>query len=353
MPTPVAAAVKAQNISKLTRALGKHRGPIPAQAIVNAAGLAWLPGLKLLRKHGADLNATFKNYRTIHALVQEEPHKGGSSTTARLKCLQWLLSHGADPEQMGAWPSARALVIAAFVGDRGYADAIRDAGARIDIFTAAALGDAKAVARFLAKDASLATARDGGLLTALQCCGGSKLGRSDAKAAHGLLECARLLVDAGADVNAVTKSWGHGVTVSYFVIKSGQIDMLELLLDHGIDATVAVAAAAWDSREDILDRLLARGADLSRAFDHTKPVLSELVRWGQFKQARMLLKKGATPNVPDDKGWTTMHQAASRGNVNMWEDLLAAGGDVHVKDHAGVTPAQMARFKNKMKYLQR
>ena len=350
MPTPVAAAVKAQDLSKLTRALAKHRGAIPAQAVVNAAGLAWLPGLKLLRKHGADLNASFKNYRAIHALVQEDPHKGGASTASRLKCLEWLLGHGADPELMGAWPAARALVIAAFVGDHGYVGAIRAAGARLDIFTAAALGDAKAVARFLAKDSALATARDGGLLTALQCCGGSKLGRTDAKAAPGLLDCARQLVDAGADVNAVTKSWGHDVTVSYFVIKAGQVDMLEFLLDHGADATVAVVAAAWDHREDILDRLLAHGANLTRAFDHKRPVLSELVRWGQFKQARMLLKKGASPNVPDDKGWTTMHQAASRGNVKMWEDLLAAGGDVQIKDHEGVTAAQLARFKNKIKY---
>jgi hypothetical protein len=31
-------------------------------------------------------------------MPQREP------TAKRLACLEWLLKHGADPEQLGAWP---------------------------------------------------------------------------------------------------------------------------------------------------------------------------------------------------------------------------------------------------------
>jgi len=357
MPAPgtakaIVTAVAAQDRDKLVAALARHDGPIPAQAMMNAGRLAWLPGIRLLVAGGGDLNASFKNYRGLHALIQERPHAGVRSTPARIACLTWMLGHGADPEQLAAWPQARALVVAAFVGDRGYVDALREAGARIDVFTASALGDAARVKKLLAKDPGLASARDGGLLTALQCCAGSKMGEGNRAVAKGLLGCARALVNAGADVNALTQSWGHQVSVAYFAIRSGQLEMLTLFLDHGLDATSAVATAAWEGRGDILDLLIARGADLGRACDHTRPVLNELVRWGQFSLARLYLSKGGAVNQADDRGWTSMHQAVSRGNVKMLKDLLAAGGDAKVADHDGRTPRGMAKKSGRAELLQ-
>ena len=157
MPAPVSAkaiatAVATQDRDKLVAALARHHGPIPAQAMMNAGRLAWLPGLRLLVAKGGDLNAPFKNYRALHALIQERPHAGVRSTSARIACLKWMLQHGADPEQLGAWPQARALVVAAFVGDPGYVNALRESGVRIDVFTASALGDAARVKKLLAKD---------------------------------------------------------------------------------------------------------------------------------------------------------------------------------------------------------
>jgi ankyrin repeat protein len=219
------------------------------------------------------------------------------------------------------------------------------------VFTACALGDAARVKKLLAKDKSLATARDGGLLTALQCCAGSRLGANEARVAAGLLGCARILIDAGADVNATTQSWVHDVAVSYFVIRSGQVEMLRLMLDHGLDATAAISTAAWEGREDILDLLIARGADLDRARDGTRPVFNELVRWGQFTQARLYLSKGANVNVPDDRGWTAVHQVVSRGNLKMLQDILAARGDVNFADHEGKTPRGMAKKSGRPELL--
>jgi ankyrin repeat protein len=224
-------------------------------------------------------------------------------------------------------------------------DVLRAAGAKLNVFTAAALGEARTVTRLVSKDAALARARDCERLTALQCCAGSRMGATDKKIAAHLVEVARTLVDAGADVNVRTPSWGHDVNVSYFVIRSGQVEMLEYLLDRGLDATAAVKTAAWNGRADLLDLLIARGARLDHALEDTRPVLNELVRWGQFKQARLLLARGASPNIADDRGWTAIHQAASRGNVKMMEDLLAAGGDTTRRDTAGHTPLDIAKGK--------
>jgi ankyrin repeat protein len=341
--SPLVAAVRTRDLRSLTRLLATHLGPIPAQAIVEAGRLGWQPGLALLEKRGADLNASFKNYRALHALIQEQPHAGGSSTPKRVACLRWLLKHGADPELPAAWPAARAIVIAAFVGDQSYVDALSSGAATTNIFSASALGDTRTVRTLLTRDSALALSRDAGLLTALHCCGGSRLGQKDARSAARLVEIARQLVAAGADVNAKTRTWGHDVDVAYFVIRSGQIETLTLLLGQGLDATAAIGTAAWENREEVVDLLLEHGAQIDRAVDHAKPVLNELVRWGQLKQARMLLKKGASPNVPDAEGWTSIHQAVSRGNVKMLRDLMAAGGDAERRDRSGRTPRAMAR----------
>ena len=346
-PTPLLSAIASRDLARLKTMLAKLRDPIPARAIGAAAGNGWKDGVVALADAGGDLNALHRNYRPLHALIQEKPHVGGSSTAERLACLEWMLAHGADPEQLGAWPLARALVIAAFVGEPAYVRALVDAGASRDIFTAAALGDVAVVKALLKKDRALAATRDQGLLTTLQCCGGSRMGASDKTIAAALVEIARALADAGADPNAQTKSWAHHVAVSYFVIRSGQIETLKLLLGRGMDATAAVGTAAWENREDVLDVLLAHGAELNRAKDNARPVLNELVRWGQFANARLLLRKGADPNIADDKGWTALHQAASRGNVQMIKDLIAAGADPTRRGKDGDTPGDVALIKNK------
>src|SRR2546421_3368741 len=81
------------------------KGARGARAVGAAGGRAFQGALELLVKAGADLNAAFRNYRPLHALLQEDPHAaGGKPSAERLACLEWMLAHGADPEQLGAWP---------------------------------------------------------------------------------------------------------------------------------------------------------------------------------------------------------------------------------------------------------
>jgi ankyrin repeat protein len=338
----VVAALDARSVPALTRALDAHPGPPPVRVVVEAARRAWMEGLALLEKCGADLNGCHRHYRPLHALIQERAHDGAPASAERVACLEWLLAHGASPEATGAWPAARALVIAAFAGEPAYVTALSRAGARVDLFTAAAIGEARVVARRLAADPAAARARDVGLLTALHCAAGSRLGTKDAATAASLVEIARALVEAGADVAAHVRSWGHDVDVAYFVVRSGQTAMLELLLAHGLDPTSALSPAAWDGREDLIDLLVAHGALLDLARDHARPLLNELVRWGQFGPARLLLARGASPNVADARGWTALHQAVSRGNALMVEDLIRAGADREARTPEGATPRDLA-----------
>jgi Ankyrin repeat len=165
--------------------------------IVNmAAADANRKALEILKRAGADLNGISRNYRPLHNLLQTDPHKvAGKPSEERLDCLEWMLENGADPELAAPWPSARAILIAAFVGVPEYVKVLRKHGAKVDGFVGAALGDRKLVENAL-RDPEFATARDGGVLTALHCAAGSRMPGAD------VVEVARMLLDAGAEVRA-------------------------------------------------------------------------------------------------------------------------------------------------------
>ncbi|HXM41248.1 MAG TPA: ankyrin repeat domain-containing protein [Bryobacteraceae bacterium] len=304
--------------------------------VVAAGGRAMQPALALLKKAGADLNASWRNYRALHALLQEEPHAAaGKPAPARLACLEWLLAHGADPEQLGAWPSARAIIVAAFVGSPEYVKALRKGGAKMDGFAGAALGDRKLVEKTLRARPDFARDRDHDGLTALQCAAGSRMPKADT------LGIARLLIDAGAEVGALTKSWAQHVNPAYFAAGRKNKPMFDLLLDSGADPTDALSRAAWAGAYELAASALEHGAAIDRATANGKPLLNDLIRWGQIPQMSWLLDHKASPNVPDERGWTAVHQAASRGNMRMLRAVLGAGGDPTRRDKEGRLPQEV------------
>jgi hypothetical protein len=312
-----------------------------ARAVVEAARHADLELLERLRRDGADLDAPYCNYRPLDALMQR-----GEPAPARLRCLEWLLAHGADPELPGGWPLARAIVIAGFTGQPEYVEVLRRAVA-MDGFAAAALGDVAGVKRALRRDAGFARARDLGGLTALHCAAGSRMpGREEAAA-----EIAGLLIDAGADPRARVQASGHELDATYFAAGAGRSAVYVEILERGGDPTEALSHAVRANRFDLAEIALRHGGKPDRATANNRPLLNDLIRWGRMDGTKWLLAHGASANVPDRAGWTAVHQAASRGNARMLQAALRAGGDPARKDKRGHTPLDVARIMRREKLL--
>jgi hypothetical protein len=315
------------------------------QSVIDAARTFWVEGLKLMRAAGGDMNGMYRGYRPLHACIQENGHKPGvQESSGQKECLRWLLKHGANPELTAAWPAARALLVAAFTGTPWLTEELVSGGAKTDGFTAAGFGEVDEVRRALRKDPGFAVARDNGTLTALQCCAGSRLCPAQ-------LEIASLLLDHGADIKALTPSWSHEIDAVYLAAHSHSVRLFDLLLERGGDATAALPAAAWQKEMDLAEIALKHGARINEARDGKKPLLNELIRWGQFHAAFWLLEHGADPNLPDERGWTAVHQAASRGNERMLKAVLGAGGDARRKSLQGETPRDIARGAGKPKII--
>ncbi|MGC4049171.1 MAG: ankyrin repeat domain-containing protein [Paludibaculum sp.] len=340
-------AIQNRDLEAMRAALdGNPAWAAHARPVLTAAGGAYLDGLQLLTTRGAGLNGVWRGYRPLHALLQEHPHAAADGPdAARLACLDWMLAQGADPELSAAWPPARALVIASFVGSPVFIDHLRAGGAKVDPFIAAALGDTARIRKTLTKQASFATDRDISGLTALHCAAGSRL------PGFPTLPAARLLIEAGADVKARAKSWDHEIDAVYLAAGAKNTALFELLLQKGADSTEALVPALWNGNEELSAIAMTYGADPNKAIASDQPLLNNLIRWGQFKQAFWLLARGASPDLADKRGWTAMHQAASRGNEKMLRALLDAGGDKTRRDAEGETPHNIAENAGKAKII--
>jgi ankyrin repeat protein len=332
-------ALRSRDIEALRTALAADpKGARGARAVGEAGRLAWREAFELLLAAGADLNAVYRNYRPLHALLQEEAHAAsGKPSEERLSCLKWLLDHGADPEQTGGWPMARGIVVAGFVGRPEYVNILRRHGVKLDGFAGAALGDRKLVEKALAAHPGFARERDCGILTALHCAAGSRMPDADRRF------IAELLLDAGAEVNVTARSWSHDVDAIYFASGTKDLALFELLLERDADPTHGLGCAMWSSAYHLAASALAHGAEIDRATSNGKPLLNDLIRWGQFAQVYWLLERGASCNVADAEGWTAVHQAASRGNERALRAVLDAGGEKARRDKSGQVPRDLTK----------
>ena len=314
-----------------------------SEETVAAARRADLRELKALDARGADWNASWRNYRPLHALIQERPHERSKPSARRLRCLGWLLQHGADPELTGAWPSTSALLVAAFSGADACVPLLLEGGAERSFQARCALGELDGVRGDLERDGGLVSAVVGASVTALHAACGSRLGSEDARRGESLRAICALLLEHGADPNALVRSWGQEVDPAYFAIASSDRGRLAALLGHGADATRALGAALWRDDLTLAELCLERGARVDAPQHDGRAPLNELIRWGQVKPALWLLEHGASPDVPDERGWTALHQAASRGNERLVRALLAAGGSTAASDADGLLPLDVAR----------
>jgi len=276
------------------------KAAVRARSVCEAAQRAFIPALELLVGMGGDVNSAFKGYRPLQALLQESPHQAGCKPEAeRVRCLQWLLAHGANVELPGGWPSARPILVAAFVGTPEYVDILRAAGAVVDDFVAVALGDVQRVRKVLAERPAFARERDPQGLTALHCAAASRFPEPEAR-----LQIAATLLDAGAEFQAKVKSWLHEVDAAYFAASTKNLKMFRLFLERGADVDEALTLGAWNG-EDLAQAALEFGAHPDRAVADKQPLLNNLIRWGQIEPALRLVKAGAKGVLPREaKTWS-------------------------------------------------
>jgi len=149
-----------------------------------------------------------------------------------------------------------------------------------------------------------------------------------AAAENGDAESVRLLLDAGADMNATNND---GDTALILAAVQGHAEIVRLLLDRGanVEATdsdgyTAFIVAAASSHAEIVRLLLDRGADINATNHDGNTSLIEAAQNGYADIVRLLLDRGANVEATDNDGHTALRYAAQIGHAEIVRLILAS-----------------------------
>lgn len=183
------------------------------------------------------------------------------------------------------------LLDGVYRGDHARVDGLLASGRELDVFEAAALGRCERLRELLATEAALARAVAPDGFTALHL----------VAFFSGDVECARVLLGAGADVSAPALN-AMEVTPLNSAAARGRHAVAQLLLDRGADVHAsqhggysALHSAAANGDVALAELLLERGADPSRAAEDGRLPADLAAERGHPELAARL---GAAPTPP-------------------------------------------------------
>ncbi|CAG9089156.1 unnamed protein product [Plutella xylostella] len=106
--------------------------------------------------------------------------------------------------------------------------------------------------------------------------------------------------------------------------------------------------AAWTNNSELVEKLLASGADPNSSDEHKRSPLHLAACRGYIDVVKALIRHGANPNIKDTLGNTPLHLAACTSHIPVVIQLLDAGTDVSSHDKNGRNPIQLAQSKLKL-----
>lgn len=163
----------------------------------------------------------------------------------------------------------------------------------------------------------------------------------------GLLSVVQELFKAGT-LHILSKDI-HGYTGLHWAAHAGHEDMVEFLLQNGVDPNLqdrdghtALHLAAFSGHDSIINLLLARGSDKEVQSSIGWTALHVGGYAGRDAVLKALLRAGSKIEASDKHGRTALHVAAIAGHLPIIEMLLENGCYRHARDLDGETALHYA-----------
>ena len=158
-------------------------------------------------------------------------------------------------------------------------------------------------------------------------------------------EFIKLSIKSGGNLNAAVR---YGCPALHAAIERKYTSSVRLLIEAGADVN-AVSEAGYaplhQADAECTELLIKAKADIEKADRQGVTPLASAARYGDKEKVALLIKAGAEVNVTDNDGWTPLIWAAWFGYEEIAEQLIKAGADVNKKDKNGEGAIQKAKSR--------
>lgn len=164
------------------------------------------------------------------------------------------------------------------------------------------------------------------------------------------------LVRTGHDINAKKATFRvEGDTPLHFAVKYGQKEAIKILVGLGArineknksGSTPLIDAVTESKQEDVVALLLDLGAKIDSRSKAGKTALDWAAFDGNLALVKLLLNRGAIPNVGTEGRRTSpVAECAHNGNTEILKLLIAAGADVNAPQYGDVPISTAALRKH-------
>ncbi|KAI9724833.1 MAG: hypothetical protein M1812_000109 [Candelaria pacifica] len=308
---------------------------------------------KLLLEQGADIEAVNTPYRKPERALHTAARYGHVET------VKLLLEHGANIEAATDRMGERALLIAAY---KGHPEIVKH-GADIEAATKELGERALHIAAYEGHPETVKLLLDHGAdveaVYTFYGCSGTALYIA-AQKTH--VETVKLLLERGANIEAVSTWGGKRERALHTAARNGHLETLKLLLKHGADIEAgaeqtgmrALHIAAYKGHSETVKLLLEHGADIEAA---TKELGERALHIAAYKghpeTVKLLLEHGADIEATKQPQGETALCEAARGHS--FEDLKLQQGCLEsvkvLLDHGADIEAVNAHYKNSVRAL--
>jgi ankyrin repeat protein len=175
-------------------------------------------------------------------------------------------------------------------------------------------------------------------------------------AGEGRREVVELYLRAGMPINVQGR---NRYTAIAEAATSGELRVIELLCEKGADPDIKTAGgnnalrmATFTPHLQAVRMLVDYGADLNSVGAYGKTPAQSLnhSRTANFDQVDAttlyLVKKGASPDIPDQFGNTLLHDIAAYGRYNLMAEVLPYSDNPNRANAHGMTPIMLAELDN-------
>ncbi|KAJ8611491.1 hypothetical protein CTAYLR_010308 [Chrysophaeum taylorii] len=171
-------------------------------------------------------------------------------------------------------------------------------------------------------------------------------------AQYGFLDCARLLIDKGAEIEQAAID--SGSTPLHVASWNGDVECVQFLIDTGAQvdrATItekgstALHLASWNGHVECARLLIEKGAEIGKRTSDNGLTPLHVASWnGHVECVQALIEKGAEIDVgTTGKGSTPLHVASWNGHVECVQALIEKGAQVNrARSNDGLTPLLLA-----------